>query len=197
MARAITVVALLFGLSNSADADSDGYFCITETYLAYEYNLLGTPNSHRVAIVPFDEDTGTIEVFEFGLPEFQLHSLNCGDARIVLAGWDTIHEVTWEKSDPQATNVNSRAKRPGPTELTTPPEFGNFLLDAPTDFSLIDSDSDTSYGLVVRRIRIAGMVCEDLVTATLYRHRSDVGAGRRVLYSRDVPRECVRSESGA
>ncbi len=78
-------------------ADSDGYYCTTATYLAYELQFTSgperqPPNGHTLFIVRLGH-AGSTQPIAVRLPEFQIHGMRCTDTAVELAGWDKVFIV--------------------------------------------------------------------------------------------------------
>lgn len=98
MIRWICAVNLALWMSPpSLWADSDGYYCTTATYLAYELRFTSgpdhqPPNGHTVFVVRLGNDRGP-QPTPVALPEFQVHGMRCADTAVELAGWDIVYIV--------------------------------------------------------------------------------------------------------
>ena len=80
---------LLCGLSWTARADSDGYYCSGTDYVAFQLRSALTPgvsSAHIVRIVRFG-GTGLYVAGEVSLPDFQPHKLVCGKSQVRIGGW--------------------------------------------------------------------------------------------------------------
>ena len=88
-------VLLLVVWAVSARADSDGYYCHTGDYLAYETQwgdgFEYPSGEHRLHVVVFDRDFPVTA--SIGLPGFQTHGMLCGASGVVLLGWLDTHRV--------------------------------------------------------------------------------------------------------
>jgi hypothetical protein len=76
-----------------AGADSDGYYCAAEGYLAWETRGFKTDNSHRLFYLPFDGESGVGPRVSIELPDFQLHGMRCMTDRISLYAFDAAHSI--------------------------------------------------------------------------------------------------------
>lgn len=86
-------VALLLILAGSAlHADSDGYFCVGPTYLAYEIKVESDPPAHHLYIVRAAVD-GTLRKARRTIPDFQVHGMRCESDVVLLDGWDATYEI--------------------------------------------------------------------------------------------------------
>src|SRR5688572_18548823 len=94
----IGLAAAFVSAAVPAAADSDGYYCATSAYLAYELRgFTSGPDGqlspgHRLILVTVGAD-GIREPAAIALPDFQVHGMRCGEARVELSGWDSVHVV--------------------------------------------------------------------------------------------------------
>ncbi|HUP60481.1 MAG TPA: hypothetical protein VNA69_08710 [Thermoanaerobaculia bacterium] len=89
----IGVLTLATFVASPLLADSDGDFCTTSSYLAYEVGLPGySPHELRVvSLVPPLSDS-SLRVIR--LPDFQVHGILCREAEVLLLGWDHLYTVS-------------------------------------------------------------------------------------------------------
>ncbi len=74
----------------TARADSDGYYCVGDHYLAFQIRggLSGMAVSgHAVRVVRFGPDIGLEMAGELVLPDFQPHKMVCQKNEVTIAGW--------------------------------------------------------------------------------------------------------------
>ncbi|HSR70547.1 MAG TPA: hypothetical protein VLU25_21635 [Acidobacteriota bacterium] len=74
-------------------ADSDGYFCTGNGYLAYEMRWVGEKSSHILTIVRFGKDIGIEQLAPVELEEFQTHGMTCGRDFIKISAWSDSYYV--------------------------------------------------------------------------------------------------------
>lgn len=77
------------GLAGSSTADSDGYYCAGEGYLAYQLRSALTPGvsgPQVLRVVRYSADGITL-AGEIVLPDFQPHKLTCGNQEVRIGGW--------------------------------------------------------------------------------------------------------------
>jgi hypothetical protein len=76
----------------SALADSDGYFCASNGYIAYELREGITPGviGHVLRVVRFDSQNGIRSVGEVSLRDLQVHIMTCDEEHIEVAGFGTV-----------------------------------------------------------------------------------------------------------
>jgi hypothetical protein len=87
----LIVIAGIFAISVRCRADSDGYFCSSEGYLAYEVRQGITPGvvGHKLKIVRFDSQSGIRNAGEVVLSDFQVHVMTCDVEYVEMAGYGT------------------------------------------------------------------------------------------------------------
>lgn len=80
---------LLLLFPQTAEADSDGYYCTGTGYLAYQLRAAltqGVSGQHVVRVVRFGPG-GISLAGEVSLPDFQPHKLVCGESQVRIGGW--------------------------------------------------------------------------------------------------------------
>jgi hypothetical protein len=85
-------LVFVFVSSVASHADSDGYFCASKGYLAYEVRqgvTLGAVG-HVLKVVRFDLQRGIRNAGAVTLRDFQVHVLTCSEESIVIAGYGTV-----------------------------------------------------------------------------------------------------------
>ena len=88
-ARSCLAFGLFLGLCTLAPrdglADSDGYYCTTDRYIAYEFSFSKRLSSaHVLTVVFFDDAEGRIEAIDVPLDVFQVHGMKCDDDAVEL-----------------------------------------------------------------------------------------------------------------
>lgn len=89
----VGVVALISLAATPIVADSDGRFCSTSSYLAYEVGLSGV-SPHELRIVSLEPPLTEHSMHSIPLPDFQVHGLLCREAEVLLLGWDHLYTVS-------------------------------------------------------------------------------------------------------
>ena len=84
---------LLLWIALTSFADSDGYYCVSMGYFAYESREFHTDGVHRLFIVPLDKSVGIGQRIAVELPDFQLHGMRCTPTAITIFGFDTAYEI--------------------------------------------------------------------------------------------------------
>lgn len=97
-ARCCLVLALLFGLCalapRDALADSDGYYCTTDRYIAYEFSFSKRLSSaHVLTVIFFDDAEGRIEAIDVTLAVFQVHGMKCGADAVEILSFKELYEI--------------------------------------------------------------------------------------------------------
>lgn len=110
---AALVVAALSG--TAVFADSDGYFCTGEGYLAYETRWSSDRQGHVFQIVRFGEEIGIVEVKPIRLEDFQTHDMSCGSDLIHLQGASVSYRVDITQIDDPKIAAGDRSY-PVPSE---------------------------------------------------------------------------------
>ena len=87
----IVMAALAVLAVRPLQADSDGYFCATSSYLAYEVRFAGASVSHELRVVSLASPLSQDSLQTIPLPEFQVHGMLCTDEKILVLGWDTLY----------------------------------------------------------------------------------------------------------
>lgn len=200
--RWICAVNLVLWLSPpSLWADSDGYYCATATYLAYELRFTSgpdrqPPNGHTLYIVRLG-DARSPQRIAVPLPDFQVHGMRCADTAVDLAGWDTVYVVdVGEDAQSRVRSALPRSKTGG-----TPAGFVDTNLAAwavgvrqgssvtriqlPAGISGITQSLEIHYGP-----HPSGERCRYQVTTYLRSAPSGVDPGTILLAAADFRRDC-------
>jgi hypothetical protein len=104
-------------------ADSDGYYCANERYIAYEFHFSKYPHPrHVLTIVHLDDRPGPIAAQEVDLESFQVHGMKCDDAAVRLLAFTDLYTV----------DVSNRQ---GPLTITRTALNGDINTDPGVDMS--------------------------------------------------------------
>ncbi len=99
MPRTKNVLLTLLLAACPALADSDGYYCIGDGYLAYELReLASTQPTHTLRIVAVGGPDGIAKPATLALEDFQVHGMKCRRDDVILLGSDKSYTV--DVSDP-------------------------------------------------------------------------------------------------
>jgi hypothetical protein len=153
----VLALILLF-LVLPAHADTDGSYCTTKGYIAYELRSFHTPGLHAphvLRVVRFDH--GIHQAGEVAMQDFQVHELKCEADRVEIAGYDK----GWLKyvidiSRPGGFRIVERVEEtkeqhpfvsgsPGPMELGGPSPAAEEVI------MLASADPEHKYQLVLTR----------------------------------------------
>lgn len=85
--RALVIIAVGIALLSPRPvaADSDGYYCTGNGYLAWETRGLDRPGGHMLHIVRFSA-AGIERASPVALEDFQVHGMRCDERRVELRG---------------------------------------------------------------------------------------------------------------
>lgn len=88
----LTFLAVVLVFSVPSRADSDGYFCTSKGYLAYELREGITPGvvGHELKVVRFEPQRGIHTAGGATLRDFQVHTMTCGGQSIEITGYGTV-----------------------------------------------------------------------------------------------------------
>lgn len=114
----ILVAALVIFAGGPLLADSDGYFCATPTYVAYDVRHWNVA-SHEIRVVSLVPPLSQSSVRTISLPDFQVHGMRCTEDAILVLGWDVLYTVSLS-SETQRLLLSSKKLASGGS---TPPPF--------------------------------------------------------------------------
>lgn len=191
------LVISAIGIAN-AKADSDGYFCSSPTFLAYEFSFSKEPvDQHRLYVIHFGDAT-IPETQWLTVPAFQVHSLRCFSDRVEIIGWDKryIYSVSLNGIKPVGEeNLPIPGKLPEGF-VTNPGNLGGFspvtrgTMPSAYTYTLTTGRPDGNYEIRLQR-RQTDNPCLPVVESTLIKaaDKNRVIA-TRTLYNGTVPIEC-------
>jgi hypothetical protein len=86
---ALTLLAVFLASATQSRADSDGYFCTSKGYLAFETRKGITPGAvgHVLRVVRLEPKRGIYVAGEVTLLDFEVYHLICSEDRIEISGW--------------------------------------------------------------------------------------------------------------
>jgi hypothetical protein len=151
----LITLALVFPAQSRAD--SDGYFCTSKGYLAYELREGLTPGAvgHVLKVVRFDTDRGIYFAGQVTLQDFQPHGLTCSPNRIEIFGWAKVFtKYAIETTEPENVRIVETTEEPARqfdyhTEGPEPANLGRW--STPGRIPLVSQDSGHRYELVLTR----------------------------------------------
>lgn len=83
----------------TARADSDGYYCIGQGYLAYQFGMDTRSNPPRVSIIRTRMSGNIPKPAELRLPPFQVHAMRCGVGWVDVAAFTEVYRVILDVND--------------------------------------------------------------------------------------------------
>lgn len=104
---ACVVLAPLF-FAGQVRADSDGSYCTSRGYLAYELREGLSPEvkGHVVRVLRFAAERGIYTAGELTLPDFQVHQMYCTEDRVEVWGWNKgFHKYIIDTKGPEAPRI--------------------------------------------------------------------------------------------
>jgi hypothetical protein len=102
--RTLASLSFLLLLAGRVLADSDGHFCTSEGYLAYELRGWSVPEKkHVLKIIRVGGHQGIGEPFTLALGDFQVHGMRCDPHEILISSWHSTYVVELSASAPPET----------------------------------------------------------------------------------------------
>lgn len=179
---------LLAALAMPALADSDGYFCTTSTYLAYE---TGVPSStpHQLHVVSLEPPLSERSRRFVDLPDFQVHGILCSGSDVLVLGWESLFTVTVEPA--KALGLRSEKLAYGGYRLSLFENDRNANLGSVAHEQTIPLTTPEANFLLVIRTTATGEPCELRVISSLEQvdHEGLVRSTLK-LYDRTKGTEC-------
>ncbi len=88
----LILLLVLLGFATQSRADSDGNFCTSKGYLAYETRKGITPGAigHVLKVVRFEPNRGIHYAGEVTLLDFEVYHLICSEGRVEISGWGNV-----------------------------------------------------------------------------------------------------------
>ena len=193
---AATLVLLALGIG-SAEADSDGYFCASSAFLAYEFSYSKDPSDqHKLYVLRFGaEPKGKPQWLK--IPGFQVHGMKCSADRVEMVGWDKRY-VYSVAGDAVTATLEENLPGPGkiPEGLSDADNLGGSSPvtrgEMPTrhTYPLTTNRPDGNYEIRIVRKKTKNP-CTALIESSLFKLRPG-GKDAKVasLYKATVPIEC-------
>ena len=98
--RLLALIVLGAAGPGVAYADSDGYYCVGRSYLAYQFGVAPLPVApHRLSVIRTRGPAGIPRPAMLELPQFQVHGMRCGEGWIDVAAFTAIYHVILDESD--------------------------------------------------------------------------------------------------
>jgi hypothetical protein len=145
-------------------ADSDGYFCATARYLAYNMGSSGS-DSHELRLVSLSPPLGQHSVRTLRLPDFQVHGLLCKDSELLMLGWDHVHSVSLLSANPRLHSKKLPSSGYRPAEFPKDPRTPNLGSVARPQALQLDASRPGLF--LITRVTPSGRDCELRVVSTL------------------------------
>jgi hypothetical protein len=140
-----------------AHADSDGCFCVSRGYIAFElrsFHTQGLEGEHVLRVVRFGPGRGIYAAGEVMMEDFQVHKMTCKRDRVEIAGWDKGYvRYTVDVATPDQPRVLEHTQDPerqheSSKEGPAPGELGR---SQPGVVHLESADPEHKYQLVLSR----------------------------------------------
>lgn len=99
--RRLAIVCFLLLSASRALADSDGHFCTSDGYLAYELREWSVPEGkHVLGIIRVGGPQGIAAPVTVALADFQVHGMKCSPHDIVISSWDSTYSIALSADAP-------------------------------------------------------------------------------------------------
>jgi hypothetical protein len=156
----------LLALPVPAIADSDGYYCTAQGYVAYQ--LRAPDGTHSLHLVSFSTRTGIRRHSPIRLADFQVHAMTCRAGAVELEGWTEGYTINI--TDSQNTTITQRATRFDPKVSGPTPNLGHWSKGGVVD--LRSDEASDEFQLLIARVSrpIRGGIEHYTVTELIWRH---------------------------
>jgi hypothetical protein len=193
-ARGVMRSVLLIGfllISPAVRASSDGDFCHTDNYLAYELSLgLGLDhNELHVISLEAPLRSASRRTISLPPPRFQVHGLLCTKSEIQVLGWTDLHYVSLTPSHAPLSVRSARLPSPGYRPVQIPVPTRNYNL-GPLARPKLMSVGTPLTGLKLRIAVTSEGPCDVRIVSTLEQSQEEI-ASHLVLYDQIVGTECA------
>jgi hypothetical protein len=92
--RVIWLASVCLLLADVTYADSDGYYCVGQGFIAYQFGIAAPPvGPHRLYVVRFGGASGIEAPVVLALPQFQVHGILCREHQVLVSAYDAIYTV--------------------------------------------------------------------------------------------------------
>lgn len=176
--RRLSAFFVTVAIAFAAQADSDGYYCAADKYLAYE---LRRSVEHTLVVLRADADE-----IHVTLPDFQVHGMRCTGSAIQLAGWDATYTVDLSSIPPRVSS--EPLSRPGEMPKWPSTNLAEVNRDA-RDYGLaiVELPWDVPHFVKITIVP-AQAACTGNLSTRLYRRGTTQPV--RTLVEREVGLEC-------
>jgi hypothetical protein len=169
-----------------ARADSDGFFCTSKGYIAFDlrsFHTHGLKASHVLRVVRFGTERGIYEAGEVSLLDFQIHHMECTQDRVKMSGVNKGYiEYTIDISEPNKLKIVDTTQDPERLPSTLGAATEALGLSAAQTIPLESDDPAYIYKLVLARSEKRGKSgLERRSTAELIRVDSHGNTSQRLL----------------
>lgn len=86
------LLALCLSATMATHADSDGFYCFSENFVALERRSFDGDRGHGVMVTPLS-DYGIGEGIFVEIPDFQTHAMTCESSGIHLLSWNDEYRI--------------------------------------------------------------------------------------------------------
>jgi hypothetical protein len=171
-------------------ADSDGFFCATKGYVAFNLRegLSSGVKGHVLRIARFEPGRGIYIAGEVALQDFQVHHMTCGADKIEISGWGSVFKQyvidIGSAANPHIADFSEDpARRFDPSKEG--PEPSDFVYGPGRTIALESSDPGHNYKLVLSRSekRVEGGI-EHRSTAEVFQLEASGSVTQRVVLYR-------------
>jgi hypothetical protein len=185
------VVFALMVASTAAHADSDGYFCIGPSYVAYELSFSGPlPNKHQLHIVRLNDQSNWKDAYVLELPEFQTQGMMCSESTVKVLAWDAIYTASWTSTDSRPS-ITAKSIQPGKfSDSEIPQLIDNFISRRSRLIWLSTLSTEYSFLLWIESVPDQNVKCQFQVRSWIERRRGQKVIDAKVLYTGAQPAEC-------
>jgi hypothetical protein len=80
-----------------ARADSDGYYCVGDGYIAYQFGMDVPNNPPRLYVITLNGTRGIPKPATIAFPPFQVQGMRCGSRSIDVAAYDKMYVVSLDE----------------------------------------------------------------------------------------------------
>ncbi len=143
-------------LATPSYADSDGCYCKSKGYIAFELRSFHTPGlqaPHILKVFRFESSRGIYEAGEAPMEDFQVDEMICNSDRVEISGFGKeymryVIAIAGESNKPRITqHVQDANRQHDPSKQRPAP--GQLGLSRPAVIPLESSDAEHKYQLVL------------------------------------------------
>jgi hypothetical protein len=80
-----------------ARADSDGYYCVGDGYIAYQFGMNVPNNPPRLYVITLNGTRGIPKPATLAFPPFQVQGMRCGSRSIDVGAYDKMYVVSLDE----------------------------------------------------------------------------------------------------